>query len=97
MGKGDQKSRRGKVTAGSYGKRRHRKSSSVKNVPVTVMDKDEKKDSKVKVRKEVGFPVGISQNAEPPHDAIPKAAAKLKAEKGEKPAEAKPIAEKTGE
>ena len=27
MGKGDQKSRRGKITAGSYGKKRPRKSS----------------------------------------------------------------------
>ena len=97
MGKGDQKSRRGKVTAGSYGKRRPRKSSSVKNIPVTVMDEDEKKDSKVKVRKEVGYPAGKSENAEPPTDAKPKAATKPKAEKTEKPAEAKPKAKKTEE
>lgn len=34
MGKGDKKSRRGKITNGSYGKRRPRKSS----VPVTVTE-----------------------------------------------------------
>lgn len=98
MGKGDQKSRRGKVTAGSYGKRRPRKSSSVKNIPVTVMDEDETKESKVKVRKEVGYPADQSENAKAPTDAKPKAAAKPKAEKTnktEKSAETKPKAKKT--
>lgn len=64
MGKGDQKSRRGKVTAGSYGKKRPRKSKSVKNIPVKVLNEDEKKDSKVKVRKEVGYPTEKSENAD---------------------------------
>lgn len=81
MGKGDQKSRRGKVTAGSYGKKRPRKSSSVKNIPVKVLDEDDKKASKVKVRKEVGYPTDKSENAEMPTEAKPKAAAKPKAEK----------------
>lgn len=80
MGKGDQKSRRGKVTAGSYGKRRPRKSKSVKNIPVTVMDEDETKESKVAVRKEVGYPAGKSENAELPTDAKPKATRKRKTE-----------------
>ena len=52
MGKGDQKSRRGKITAGTYGKRRPRKSKSVKSIPVKVLNEEEKKDSKVKVRKD---------------------------------------------
>ncbi|MGZ5193703.1 MAG: 30S ribosomal protein THX [Kaistella sp.] len=81
MGKGDQKSRRGKVTAGSYGKKRPRKSSSVKNIPVKVLDEDDKKASKVKVRKEVGYPTDKSENAEMPSESKPKAAAKPKAEK----------------
>lgn len=94
MGKGDQKSRRGKVTAGSYGKKRPRKSSSVKNIPVKVLDEDEKKASKVKVRKEVGYPADKSENAEMPSEAKPKAAAKSKAEKSDTK-EDKPKAAKT--
>ena len=94
MGKGDQKSRRGKVTAGSYGKKRPRKSSSVKNIPVKVLDEDEKKASKVKVRKEVGYPADKSENAEMPSEAKPKAAAKPKAEKSDTN-EDKPKAAKT--
>lgn len=77
MGKGDQKSRRGKITAGTYGKRRPRKSKSVKNIPVKVLNEDEKKDSKVKVRKEVGYPTGKSENSEVHSDT------KQKAEKAE--------------
>lgn len=99
MGKGDQKSRRGKVTAGSYGKKRPRKASSVKNIPVKVLDEDDKKASKVKVRKEVGYPTDKSENAEMPTEAKPKATAKPKAEKTdtkeEKPKAAK--AKKTEE
>ena len=94
MGKGDQKSRRGKVTAGSYGKKRPRKSKSVKNIPVKVLNEDEKKDSKVKVRKEVGYPTEKSENAEMPSETKPKAAAKPKTEKAETK-EAKPKAAKT--
>ncbi|MBU8883192.1 30S ribosomal protein THX [Kaistella sp. DKR-2] len=78
MGKGDQKSRRGKVTAGSYGKKRPRKSSSVKNIPVKVLDEDDKKDSKKKVREEVGYPTDKSENLET--DNKPKAAKKKKTE-----------------
>lgn len=94
MGKGDQKSRRGKVTAGSYGKKRPRKSKSVKNIPVKVLNEDEKKDSKVKVRKEVGYPTEKSENAEMPTETKPKATPKPKAEKAET-REAKPKAAKT--
>ncbi|MBH1960928.1 MAG: 30S ribosomal protein THX [Flavobacteriia bacterium] len=93
MGKGDQKSRRGKVTAGSYGKKRPRKSNSVKNIPVKVLDEDDKKASKVKVRKEVGYPNDKSENAQMPSETKPKTAAKPKAEKSDK--DAKPKAAKT--
>ena len=78
MGKGDQKSRRGKVPAGSFGKRRPRKSKSLKSIPVKVLNDEEKKDSKVKVRKEVGYPTGKSENAEVHSDTKQKAETKAK-------------------
>ncbi len=78
MGKGDQKSRRGKVTAGSFGKKRPRKSKSMKSIPVKVLNDDEKKDSKVKVRKEVGYPTGKSENAEVHSDTKQNAETKAK-------------------
>ncbi|MBD8018799.1 30S ribosomal protein THX [Kaistella pullorum] len=81
MGKGDQKSRRGKVTAGSYGKRRPRKANSVKKIPVTVMDENENEKSKVAVRQEVGYPDDKSENADPPTDVKPKAAKPKTADK----------------
>ena len=46
MGKGDQKSRRGKITAGSYGKRRPRKSSN----PVVVDEKPVKAKAETKAK-----------------------------------------------
>ncbi len=64
MGKGDQKSKRGKITAGSYGKRRPRRRKSVNKIPVKVMDENEDKKSVNKVREEVGYPSGKSENAE---------------------------------
>lgn len=88
MGKGDKKSKKGKIIAGSYGKKRPRKSSSVSNVPVKVLDEDNKKASVEKVRKEVGYPAGKSENAEV--EKKPKAAAKPKAEKADTDKEAKP-------
>ena len=78
MGKGDQKSRRGKVTAGSFGKKRPRKSKSIKSIPVKVLNDEEKKDSKVKVRKEVGYPTEKSENAEVHSDTKQKAETKAK-------------------
>ena len=48
MGKGDKKSRKGKVISGSYGNTRPRKSSSVANIPVKVLDEVDKKASKEK-------------------------------------------------
>ena len=42
MGKGDQKTRRGKVTAGSYGKTRPKKSAKAKLVAATVVEKPKK-------------------------------------------------------
>lgn len=94
MGKGDQKSKRGKINAGSYGKKRPRKPSSVKNIPVNVLDEDDKKAPKTKVRKEVGYPADQSENAEMPKETKPKAAAKPKAEKADDKKEAKPKAPK---
>lgn len=80
MGKGDKKSKRGKINAGSYGKTRLRKSASVKNIPVTVLDEDEKKAPKTKVRKEVGYPTDKSENAEVAADTKPKTPRKKKTE-----------------
>jgi len=88
MGKGDQKSKRGKISAGSYGNKRRRKSSSIKNIPVKVLDEDDTKASKTEVRKEVGYPVDKSENAEPEKETKAKAAAKPKPkteDKDEKP------------
>ena len=71
-----------------------RENRNPKNIPVKVLNEDEKKDSKVKVRKEVGYPTEKSENAEMPSETKPKAAAKPKAEKAETK-EAKPKAPKT--
>lgn len=79
MGKGDKKSKRGKIIAGSYGKKRPRKSTSVDKIPVKVLDEDDKKTSKQKVREEVGYPTEKSENAE--LEKKEKAPAKAKAEK----------------
>ena len=87
MGKGDQKSRKGKITAGSYGNKRPRKPSSAINIPVKVLNEEEKKASKEKVRKEVGYATEKSENAE-----VDK---KPKAEKSSEEKEAKPKAAKT--
>lgn len=95
MGKGDKKSRKGKIIAGSYGKKRPRKASSVEKVPVNVLDEDDKKESKEKVRKEVGYPAGASENAEV--SKKPKAATKPKAEKGSEEKEVKTKDKKTEE
>ena len=92
MGKGDKKSRKGKIIAGSYGKKRPRKDISVNKIPVKVLDEDDKKASKEKVRKEVGYPTEKSENAEV--EKKPKAAAKPKAEKKEEATEAKPKEDK---
>lgn len=64
MGKGDKKTKRGKITQGSYGKTRPKKSASVKTVPVKVLDEDEKKTPKARVRREVGYPTEKSENSE---------------------------------
>ena len=87
MGKGDKKSKKGKIIAGSYGNKRPRKASSVSNIPVKVLDEDNKKASVDKVRKDVGYPAGESENAEV--EKKPKAAAKPKAEKADTDKEAK--------
>ncbi|WP_375373389.1 30S ribosomal protein THX [Kaistella polysaccharea] len=95
MGKGDKKSKKGKIIAGSYGKKRPRKASSVNHIPVKVLDEDDKKASKEKVRKEVGYPTEKSENAEV--EKKPKATPKPKAEKKEDAVETKPKAEKTAD
>ena len=87
MGKGDQKSKKGKIIAGSYGKKRPRKASTPNHVPVKVLDEDGKQAPIEKVRKEVGQPTGKSENADV--EKKPKAAAKPKVEKKEDTAEAK--------
>ncbi|QIG89786.1 30S ribosomal protein THX [Chryseobacterium sp. POL2] len=54
MGKGDQKSRRGKITNGSYGKRRPKKSNVAKVVTTVNADKETKvKATKPKAEKKV--------------------------------------------
>lgn len=88
MGKGDKKSKKGKIIAGSYGKKRPRKASTPNHIPVKVLDEDGKKVPIEKVRKEVGQPTGKAENAE--LEKKPKAAAKPKAEKKDDTAEAKP-------
>lgn len=88
MGKGDKKSKKGKIIAGSYGKKRPRKASTPNHIPVKVLDEDGKKVPIEKVRKEVGQPTGKSENAE--LEKKPKAAAKPKVEKKDETAEAKP-------
>lgn len=93
MGKGDQKSKKGKIIAGSYGKKRPRKVSSVSHIPVKVLDENDKKAPKEKVRKDVGYPTEKSENAEV--DEKPKVAAKPKAEKKEDLKEEKPKETKT--
>lgn len=81
MGKGDKKSRKGKIIAGSYGVKRPRKESSAMNVPVKVLDENDKKASKEKVKKEVGSPTEKTENAEV--GSKPKVVAKTKTDKKE--------------
>ncbi len=64
MGKGDKKTRRGKITAGSYGKVRQKRKRTGSAVPVKVMDENEKTAPKAKVRKKVGEPTEPTENAE---------------------------------
>lgn len=92
MGKGDKKSKKGKIIAGSYGIKRPRKASSVNHIPVKVLDEDDKKASKEKVKKEVAPSAEKTENADV--EKKPKAAAKPKVEKKEDTEEAKPKAEK---
>lgn len=73
MGKGDQKSTRGKRNAGSYGKTRLRKKSSAKAIPVKVLDEGNHEATKAAVRKKVGEQTEPTENAEmKPKKASPK-------------------------
>ena len=53
MGKGDQKSKRGKINAGSYGKKRPRKSGTSKVASPKVEAKAEKPKKAAKPKEEV--------------------------------------------
>ena len=67
MGKGDQKSRRGKITAGSYGKKRPRKSSKPAAAVV------EKVEKPMKEAKPKAAPKAKAEKTEEPKEAKPKA------------------------
>ncbi len=56
MGKGDQKTRRGKITAGSYGKSRPKKSSSKMVVAVAKPAKEKLAEPKAEKPKKVAKP-----------------------------------------
>lgn len=82
MGKGDKKSRRGKISQGSYGKKRARKKKSVAAIPVKVLDKGEKTSPVEVVSKKLPEQKSKSQNAEieGEKEAKPKATRKKKTE-----------------
>ncbi len=67
MGKGDQKSRRGKITAGSYGKKRPRKTP--KPIPVVA----EKVEKPVKETKPKAAPKAKAEKTTTPKETKPKA------------------------
>ena len=90
MGKGDKKSKKGKIIAGSYGKKRLRKASSVNHIPVKVLDEKEETASKETVKKTVGEQTSKTENAKV--EKKPKATPKPKADKKEDVDEAKPEA-----
>lgn len=75
MGKGDQKTRRGKVTAGSYGKSRPRKSGTAK---VAVAPKVEKPKKEVAPKAEK--PKKAAKPAEEVAEEKPKTTRKKKTE-----------------
>lgn len=66
MGKGDQKSRKGKISAGSFGKSRtkNKNGKSAASIPVRVLDDHDATVSKEQMRKSVGFPDEPTENAE---------------------------------
>ena len=74
MGKGDQKTRRGKVTAGSYGKTRPKKSAKAKLV-ATVVEKP-KKETAPKAEK----PKKVAKQEEKVAEEKPKTTRKKKTE-----------------
>ena len=74
MGKGDQKSRRGKITAGSYGKKRPRKSSKPAAAVV------EKVEKPMKEAKPKAAPKPKAEKPEETAEEKPKATKKKKTE-----------------
>lgn len=75
MGKGDQKTRRGKITAGSYGKTRPKKSAKAKPVAVAKVEKP-KKEAAPKAEK----PKKTAKPKEETAEAKPKVVRKKKTE-----------------
>lgn len=73
MGKGDQKSKRGKINAGSYGKRRPRKSSKPAVVAEQVVKAAKEEKPKVAAKPK-------AEKAEETKEAKPKAAKAKKTE-----------------
>lgn len=82
MGKGDKKTKRGKISQGSYGKKRVRNSKSVAAIPVKVLDEKEEKAPKAVVEKKVAKPKTTTKNAEvaDKKEEKPKTARKKKTE-----------------
>ncbi len=80
MGKGDKKTRRGKINQGSYGKTRPKNSKSVANIPVKVLAdsedvKETKKVAKPKAPKATVEKAVVAEKVEKaPKVAKPKAA-----------------------
>lgn len=66
MGKGDQKTRRGKINAGSYGKSRPKKSASAKVAVAPKVEKPKKESApKVEKPKKVAKPKAESTEEKP--------------------------------
>lgn len=94
MGKGDQKTKRGKIISGSYGKTRLRR--PVKNLAERIADEIKKKSEPVEEKK--AKPVAVKEIAKPAHEekkaekkAETKKESKPKAEKADHKAEAPKI------
>lgn len=101
MGKGDKKTRRGKIIIGTFGVRRRRKKEAAKDIKplVATQEKEIKEKKTVKVKAEVKEPKAAAEIKEtkvPKEKAAPKApkAAKEKKETQDKAVEPKPKKEK---
>ena len=63
MGKGDKKSKRGKISQGSYGKSRTKKRTSVAAILVRVLGDQDELVSRVKVEKKLPAQTNKTENA----------------------------------